>query len=148
MEREVASREQDPGKTDDDTERCAADRHQKGYPERVEQSSVKYRYFSEASALGQIVDAMLARHEEPVFVKMSSSSPLAGALKSTAESGLGVTWFAGMLARIGIRDGPLIQAGDDSWCFPVEIQVFRSRGRLPPVAENFWRCVAAVEDAS
>jgi DNA-binding transcriptional LysR family regulator len=148
LRREVASREQDQGKTDDDSERRAAIRHQKGYPERVEQSPVKYLYFSEASALGQIVDAMLARHEEPVFVKKSSSSPLAGALKSMAESGLGVTWFAGMLARIGIRDGSLVQAGDDSWCIPVEIRMFRSRGRLPPVAENFWRCVAAVEDAS
>ena len=112
------------------------------------ESPVKYLYFSEASALGQIVDAMLARHEGPVFVKKDSSSPLAGALKSMAENGLGVTWFAGMLARIGIRDGLLVQAGDDSWCIPVEIRMFRSRGHLPPIAENFWQSVVPVAEAS
>ena len=112
------------------------------------ESPVKFLYFSEASALGQIVDAMLARHEGPVFVKKNSSSPLAGALKSMAESGLGVAWFASMMARIAIRDGSLVQAGDDSWCIPVEIRMFRSRGRLPPVAEHFWQSVASAEDAS
>lgn len=112
------------------------------------ESPLKYLYFSEASALGQIVDAMLARHDGPVFVKKDSSSPLAGALKSMAESGLGVTWFTGMLARIGIREGSLVQAGDDSWCIPVEIRMFRSRGRLPPIAENFWQSVVPVEEAS
>ena len=112
------------------------------------ESPVKYLYFSEASALGQIVDAMLARHDEPVFVKKDSSSPLAGALKSMAENGLGVTWIAAMLARIAIRDGSLVQVGDDSWRIPVEIRMFRSRGLLPPVAENFWKSVAPVEEAS
>jgi DNA-binding transcriptional LysR family regulator len=68
--------------------------------------------------------------------------------KSMAESGLGVTWFAGMLARTGIRDGSLVQAGDKSWCIPVEIRMFRSRGRFPPVAEHFRQSVAAVKDAS
>ncbi len=112
------------------------------------ESPVKYLYFTESSALGQIVDAMLARHEETVFVKKDSSSPLAGALKAMAESGLGVTWFAGMLARIAFREGTLVQAGDDSLCIPVEIRMFRSRGLLPPVAEEFWKSVAPVEKAS
>ena len=108
----------------------------------TKQSPVKYLYFSEASALGQVVDAMLARHDAPVFVKKSSSSPLAGALKSMAESRLGVTWIAEMLARIAIRDGSLVLAGDQSWCIPVEIRIFRARSPLPRVAENFWSLIS------
>jgi DNA-binding transcriptional LysR family regulator len=109
---------------------------------------VRFLYFSESSALGQIVDAMLAHHDGPVYVKKDSSSPLAGALKSMAESGLGVTWSTGMLARMAIRDGSLVQAGDDSWCIPVEIRMFRSRSRLPAIAENFWQSVAPIKEAS
>jgi DNA-binding transcriptional LysR family regulator len=108
----------------------------------TKQSPVKYLYFSEASALGQVVNAMLARHDAPVFVKKSSSSPLAGALKSMAESGLGVTWIAEMLARIAIRDGSLVLAGDQSWCIPVEIRIFRARSPLSRVAENFWSLIS------
>ncbi len=105
------------------------------------QAPVEYLFFSEASALGQIVDAMLARHDGPVFVKKSSSSPLAGALKSMAESGLGVTWINEMLARISIGDGSLVLAGDQSWCIPVEVRIFRVRGPLPHMAENFWSLI-------
>ena len=106
------------------------------------QAPVKYLYFSEASALGQIVDAMLARHDAPVFVKKSSSSPLAGALKSMAESGLGVTWINEMLARISIGEGSLVLAGDQSWCIPVEVRIFRARNPLPHMAENFWSLIS------
>ena len=108
----------------------------------TKKSPVEYLYFSEASALGQIVDAMLARHDGPVFVKKSSSSPLAGALKSMAESGLGVTWIAEMLARISIADGSLVLAGDQSWCIPVEVRIFRVRSPLPRMAENFWSLIS------
>ena len=61
-----------------------------------------------------------------------------------AENGLGVTVFSSMLAKISIREGLLVRAGDDSWCIPIEIRMFRSRGRLPPAAENFLQSVAAV----
>ena len=83
--------------------------------------------------------------EEGILVK---DYPLAGALKSMAESGLGISWITGMLARIGIREGSLVQPGDDSWCIPVEIRIFRSRGHLPPAAENFWQSVVSAEEAS
>ena len=108
----------------------------------TKESPVKYLYFSEASALGQVVDAMLARHDGPVFVKKSSSSPLAGALKSMAENGLGVTWIAEMLARIAIRDGSLVLAGDQTWCIPVEIRIFRARSPLPRISESFWNLIS------
>ena len=104
---------------------------------------IPHLVYSESSALGQMIRAMLERREEPVYLKQHSESPAAENLKSMAEERLGVTWIAGMRLN-RVRDGhPLSQAGDDSWRIPVDITIFRANGHLPAVAENFWDRVEA-----
>jgi LysR family transcriptional regulator, hypochlorite-specific transcription factor HypT len=101
----------------------------------------RYLYFSQASALGQVIDTMLARHADAKFVHKSSSSPLAAALKSMAESGLGIAWIAGVLAEPALRDGSLVNAGDESWSIPMEIKIFRSNSARSQAADAFWASV-------
>jgi DNA-binding transcriptional LysR family regulator len=103
--------------------------------------SVPFLHFSEASALGQIIDAMLLRRKDAKFITKTSSSPLAAALKSMAESGLGVTWIAALLAGAALKDGTLTCAGGKEWEIPVEIKIFRANGSFSQVADEFWSAV-------
>jgi DNA-binding transcriptional LysR family regulator len=108
----------------------------------------RYLYFSQASALGQVIDAMLSRRADARFVHKGSSSPLAAALKSMAESGLGVAWIAGVLAESALKDGSLVNAGDESWSIPMEIKIFRNQAARSQVADAFWASVPCLAKSS
>jgi DNA-binding transcriptional LysR family regulator len=102
---------------------------------------IPHLVYSETSALGQIISAMLKRREEPVYLKRYSESPAADNLKSMAEKNHGIAWVVNMRAKRVRYGHPLVQAGDDSWRIPVDITIFRANGRLPAVAENFWELI-------
>lgn len=107
---------------------------------------IPHLVYSESSALGQMIDAMLKRRKEPVYLRQHSESPAADNLKSMAEENQGIAWVANMRAK-RIRDGrPLAQAGDDTWRLPVEITIFRANGHLPAVAEKFWELVPQISE--
>jgi len=99
---------------------------------------IPHLVYSERSALGQVVSAMLGRRESPNFLKRHSESPAAVNLKSLAEEKHGVAWIASMRVNRTSGHQPLVQAGDDSWRIPVDITIFKANGNLPAVANNFW----------
>ena len=99
---------------------------------------IPHLVYSERSALGQMVGAMLGRRQTSNFLKRHSESPAAVNLKSLVEEKHGVAWIASMRVNRASDHPPLVQAGDDSWRIPVDITIFRANGNLPAVADNFW----------
>jgi len=111
-----------------------------------ESQPARHLYFSQASALGPVIDAMLSRRSDARYVQKVSSSPLAAALKSMAESGLGIAWIAGLLAEPALANGSLVKAGDETWSIPMEIKIFRSRGVRSQVADAFWGAIPCLTE--
>ena len=99
---------------------------------------IPHLVYSEPSALGQMVDALLSRRGAHSFMRRYSDSPAADNLKSLVEEQHGVAWIAKMRAVTATENRPLVQAGDETWHIPVEIRVFKAKGNLPRIAEDFW----------
>ena len=59
----------------------------------------RHLVFSPASALGAVIQAMLKKKPQPLFLQESFESPLASALKSMAEDRVGVAWVPEILVR-------------------------------------------------
>jgi DNA-binding transcriptional LysR family regulator len=100
--------------------------------------------FSPASALGAVIQSMLKKKPQPLFLQESFESPLASALRSMAEDRGGVAWVPEMLVRASLASKALVAAGDRTWFIPVEIRVFRTRNTVPKTAEAFWQSVAEI----
>jgi len=105
---------------------------------------IPHLVYSEPSALGQTVKAMLERRDGPNYLKRHSESPAAINLKSLAEENHGVAWIANMRLNRGRDQRPLVPAGDDSWNIPVDIRIFKANGNLPAIAENFWEMIEEI----
>ncbi len=104
--------------------------------------SVRYLAYSNASALRQIVEAMLTRRNLSTdALRISVESPVAGALKSMAEENQGVAWIPQMRIRKTESKKPLVPAGGEEWWVPVDIRIFKARGPLPKCAEVFWNSI-------
>ena len=104
---------------------------------------LRYLSYSNASALRQIVDAMLQRKKLPAgSIVTSFESPLAAAIKSMAEENRGVAWVPRMRLRTPDAKKPLVPAGGEDWWIPIDIRIFKARGPLPKCAEAFWASIA------
>jgi DNA-binding transcriptional LysR family regulator len=108
------------------------------------QAPIRHLVFSPASALGAVIQSMLKKKPQPLFLQESFESPLASALRSMAEDRGGVAWVPEMLVRASLASKALVAAGDRTWFIPVEIRVFRTRNTVPKTAEAFWQSVAEI----
>ena len=110
---------------------------------------IPHLVYSEPSAIGQMVEAMLQRRNGVAQLRRHSESPAAENLKSMAEDGLGLAWIASMRVRRDRQSSNtpvLLEAGDASWRIPLEIRLFRAMGELPEIAEIFWSLIGKAED--
>ncbi|TGV95623.1 LysR family transcriptional regulator, partial [Mesorhizobium sp. M2E.F.Ca.ET.154.01.1.1] len=65
-------------------------------------------------------------------------SQLAAVLKTLSREGRGMAWLPESSISEELTSGSLVLAGDKRWFIPVEIRIFRSRERLPAMAEELW----------
>jgi DNA-binding transcriptional LysR family regulator len=59
-------------------------------------------------------------------------------LKRMALDGRGLAWLPRTLAAEELLRGDLVMAGDETWCVPLEIRLYRQPAELAPVAERLW----------
>jgi DNA-binding transcriptional LysR family regulator len=104
---------------------------------------VAYLGYRAESGLGRILAARRAADPRPVFLDTVFTTHLAAVLLSMARDGQGVGWVPLALAAPDIAAGKLVRAGDANFDVDVEIRLFRPRGELNRVAEQFWNRLVA-----
>lgn len=109
---------------------------------------VPYLAYVATSAIGRAVDLMLAEHPGNPFLQRVFESHLAGVLKTISMQGRGLAWLPQNQIAAELEAGKLVISGDESFCIPVDIQLFRSREMLPRAAEDFWTLLDNASPAS
>jgi Transcriptional regulator len=71
---------------------------------------------------------------EPHFI-----SSIAAVLLSIARDGKGVAWLPESLAAPSEQSGQIVRAGDEAWCIPLDIKVFRTEEHPSMGAHQFWK---------
>jgi DNA-binding transcriptional LysR family regulator len=104
----------------------------------TEDEPVHYLAYTETSAIGQAVEHMINNVEEPVYLDKVFVSQLAAVLKTLSREGRGMAWLPESNISDELASGSLVLAGGEKWFIPVEIRIFRSRERLPAMAEELW----------
>lgn len=121
----------------------------RGQPSQLLPGSAKsplaYLAYARTSAIGQAVDFMLAHRAVKPHLNRVFESHLAGVLMTMSREGRGLAWLPQSQILGELEAGALLLSGDESWCVPVDIQLFRSREPLPAAPEEFW---AGLDNAS
>ncbi|RWB74549.1 MAG: LysR family transcriptional regulator [Mesorhizobium sp.] len=104
----------------------------------TEDEPIHYLAYTETSAIGQAVEHMINNVEEPVYLDKVFVSQLAAVLKTLSREGRGMAWLPESNISDELASGSLVLAGGEKWFIPVEIRIFRSRERLPAMAEELW----------
>lgn len=98
-----------------------------------------YLAYASTSAIGRTVEFMLTHRAVKPHLNRVFESHLAGVLKTMSREGRGLAWLPESQVLAELEAGALLLSGDDSWCVPVDVQLFRSRDPLPAAPEEFWR---------
>ncbi len=94
------------------------------------------------SGMGRIVSALLAANTLPVaLTPVFTSHTLV--LARMARDGKGLAWLPRSIAEDDLSSGALVRAGDARWDIPVDVRLYRPRGRQSPSAEAFWKLATA-----
>ncbi|MBO9696882.1 MAG: LysR family transcriptional regulator [Sphingopyxis sp.] len=94
------------------------------------------------SGMDRIVSAMLGASATPIsFTPVFTSHTLV--LARMAKDGRGLAWLPLSIIADDLAKGALVRAGDERWDIPVDVRLYRPRGRQSPSAETFWRLAAA-----
>jgi DNA-binding transcriptional LysR family regulator len=109
---------------------------------------LSYLTYSDTSAIGRAVDYILSNRSEKACLNRVFESHLAGVLKTMSREGRGLAWLPESQAQDDLDTGALVLSGDESWSFPVDIRLFRSRDPLPQASEEFWKQIDDAEQAS
>jgi DNA-binding transcriptional LysR family regulator len=117
---------------------------------RLDQTTgpVKYLAYAETSAIGRVVEKMLARRPASVRLERVFVSPLAAVLESMVRAGRGVAWLPRSQVEEDLAAGRLVTADGSAWTMPVEIRLFRPKDKLPPKPEKFWSQLIGDETAT
>ena len=102
--------------------------------------------YSDASAIGCLVEEFLLDQDEPVYLKRVFVSQMVAIVKAMSAEGRGMAWLPESHLSAELAAGSLVLAGGEKWCIPVGIRLIRSRESLPAVAEAFWASLDAPED--
>lgn len=105
----------------------------------------KYLAYTPESGIGRILQAVWAsttpmyrlRRDETIF-----SSHLATVLAAMAREGRGVAWVPHSLVAPQLDEGSLVRMGAQEDDVPIEVRMFRPRGRQSQIAEAFWKHLA------
>jgi LysR family transcriptional regulator, hypochlorite-specific transcription factor HypT len=99
---------------------------------------VHYLAYSETSAIGRVVEHMIATTTEPLYLKRVFVSHMAAVLKAMSSEGRGTAWLPESHLTREFAEGTQVRAGDARWEIPVEVRVIRSRDPAPELVEEFW----------
>lgn len=99
---------------------------------------VPYLAYSEASGLGRILRAEWLRTQRGFGLATTMTSRLAAALLTMVCDGEGLAWLPLSLAKPGLDNGTLIDAGGGDFSVPVDIALTRPVTRLSAASERFW----------
>lgn len=112
----------------------------------TEDEPVHYLAYAETSAIGKVVEHMIATWEEPLHLNRVFVSHMAAVLKAMSSEGRGTAWLPESHLTREFAEGTLVRAGDSRWEIPVEVRMIRSRDSLPDMAEELWTLLPGEED--
>lgn len=107
---------------------------------------VHYLAYSETSAIGRVVEDMIANTDEHLYLNRVFVSHMAAVLKAMSTEGRGTAWLPESHLIKEFADGTLVRAGDARWNVPVDVRLYRSRDPLPAVAEELWTLLEGPEE--
>jgi DNA-binding transcriptional LysR family regulator len=94
--------------------------------------------YGSESGMDRIVSAMLdANPTRANFTPLFTSHTLI--LARMARDGKGLAWLPLSIVADDLKRGDLVRAGDARWDVPVDVRLYRPRGRQSPTAEVLWR---------
>ncbi|MBJ7438953.1 MAG: LysR family transcriptional regulator [Sphingopyxis sp.] len=94
------------------------------------------------SGMDRIVSAMFdATATRGRFTPVFTSHTLI--LARMAKDAKGLAWLPLSIVADDLQQGALVRAGDAHWDIPVDVRLYRPRGRQSPSAEIFWRLAKA-----
>ena len=99
---------------------------------------VHYLAYSETSAIGRVVEDMIANTDTQLYLNRVFVSHMAAVLKAMSTEGRGTAWLPESHLIKEFANGTLVRAGDARWNVPVDVRLYRSRDPLPAVAEALW----------
>jgi DNA-binding transcriptional LysR family regulator len=109
---------------------------------------VHYLAYSETSAVGRVVESLIAAAPERVHLKRVFVSHMAAVLKAMTSEGRGTAWLPESHLRQDFASGALVRAGDARWEAPIDVRVIRSREPLPEICEGVWSVLPGPEDTA
>lgn len=112
----------------------------------TEDEPVHYLAYAETSAIGRVVEHMIATWEEPLHLNRVFVSHMAAVLKAMSSEGRGTAWLPESHLTREFAEGTLVRAGDQRWEIAVEVRMIRSRDPLPDMAEELWSLLPGEED--
>jgi DNA-binding transcriptional LysR family regulator len=109
---------------------------------------VHYLAYSETSAVGRVVENVIASAPERAWLKRVFVSHMAAVLKAMTTEGRGTAWLPESHLTQDFASGTLVRAGDARWEAPIDVRVFRAREPLPEACEEVWSLLPGPEDTS
>ena len=103
--------------------------------------------YSGDSFLGRIVAHIQRRNPAHLFETCYENS-MADALKAMALQGHGTAWLPISTVQQELRDKRLERVGGPEWELELEIRLYRSTGRLRPLAAAVWEHASASANAA
>ncbi len=94
--------------------------------------------YSPGTFLGQAVDFIVCRHAPRGHFQWCYENPMAEALRPMAIEGHGLAWLPETVAAADLAAGRLVQAGDATWCTPLEVCLYRARDQHRDLVERLW----------
>lgn len=113
----------------------------------TEDDPVHYLAYSETSAIGRVVDQLIANAPEPTHLNLVFVSHMAAVLKPMTSEGRGMAWLPESHIQADLNNGSLVLAGDERWFIPIDIRLIRSRDPLPMASEEFWSLIEGSQDS-
>lgn len=106
------------------------------------ESTVNLLAYGHESGMGRIVSTMLEDNAiRASFTPVFTAHTLV--LSRMAKDGKGLAWLPLSIVAEDLGVGNLVRAGDDRWDIPVDIRLYRPRGRQSSSAEKFWKLAAS-----
>ena len=105
-----------------------------------------YLGYSETSAIGRVVEDLIASNAGSLHLKRVFVSHMAAVLKVMSSEGRGTAWLPESHLAQEFANGTLVRAGDARWEIPINVRVIRSLDPLPPASEELWALIPGEVD--
>ncbi|OMH29454.1 LysR family transcriptional regulator [Motiliproteus sp. MSK22-1] len=103
-----------------------------------DKKDIPYLTYPQDIYLGRRVGQLISRTFPQSALSPCFESPLADSLKLMAMQGMGVAWVPGFIVDDELRQGYLVQCGDQRWEIPLSINLYRCNRPLSASAEKVW----------